>query len=146
MTRNILSVVILVIVLLCMTIHCQADNDNDHGSGSGSGSGSTSETKGEEKEKDQWVKCRDPDLGGQLPSNHKNSNSNEPTQTQRKYLLISGGGAGIGNFLVFFPSAYYFAMFTNRDIIIMDDSLIGEMCKIMRCGFPLLSEISKLKQ
>ena len=79
------------------------------------------------------VICRDPDLGGQLP---------KELHGKHKYLLITGGGAGIGNFLIFYPSAYYFAMLTGRDILIMDDSLIGEMCKLLRCGFPLLSEIS----
>jgi len=44
--------------------------------------------------------------------------------------------------LVFFPALYYFAMLTGRDILIMDDSLIGRMCTKVRCGFPLLSEIS----
>ena len=47
-------------------------------------------------------------------------------QDPRKFLVIGGVGAGIGNFLIFFPSAYYFAAFTGRDILIHEDSLIGE--------------------
>ena len=77
--------------------------------------------------------CRDPDLGGQLPAS---------SAGVHKYLLVGGNGAGIGNFLIFYPSVYYFALLTGRDILIMDDSLIGEMCKSLRCGFPLLSEIA----
>ena len=50
------------------------------------------------------VFCRDPDLGGQIPANMKN---------QRRFLLIGGAGAGIGNFLVFYPAAYYFAALTG---------------------------------
>jgi hypothetical protein len=38
--------------------------------------------------------------------------------------------------------AYYFAAFTGRDIIIYDNSIIGEMCKIIVCGFPFASEIA----
>jgi hypothetical protein len=56
--------------------------------------------------------------------------------------VLLGAGAGIGNFLIFFPAAYYFAALTGREILIQDDSLIGEMCTILHCGFPKLSEIS----
>ena len=44
----------------------------------------------------------------------------------RKFLVITGVGAGIGNFLIFFPAAYYFAALTGREILIADDSLIGK--------------------
>ena len=76
--------------------------------------------------------CRDPDLGGQIPANMKN---------KRRFLLIGGGGAGIGNFLIYYPSAYYFALFTGRDILIIDDSLIGEMCTVLTCGYPFYSQV-----
>ncbi len=76
--------------------------------------------------------CRDPDLGGQTPSDGA---------LRHRFVLIGGGGAGIGNFLIFYPSAYYFAMLTGRDVLVLDDSLIGEMCQILQCGFPLLSEV-----
>ncbi|RYH18878.1 hypothetical protein EON65_26785, partial [archaeon] len=76
--------------------------------------------------------CRDPDIGAH---HYKHS-------SKRSFLLIAGNGGGIGNFLVFFPSAYYFAMLTGRDILIQDGSLIGEMCNVIHCGFPHYSEFS----
>lgn len=76
--------------------------------------------------------CRDPDLGGQIPANMK---------SKRRFLLIGGGGAGIGNFLIYYPAAYYFALFTGRDILIIDDSLIGEMCMVLTCGYPFYSQV-----
>jgi hypothetical protein len=42
--------------------------------------------------------CRDPSSGG---GHHDILN--------RKFLVISGQGGGIGNYLVFYPAAYYFA-------------------------------------
>jgi hypothetical protein len=78
------------------------------------------------------IHCRDPDLGGQLPDDFNGN---------RRYLLVHGLGAGIGNFLTFFPAAYWFAALTGRDVAILDQSLIAEMCKVVRCGFPLYSEI-----
>lgn len=79
------------------------------------------------------VICRDPDLGGHIPANMK---------SQRRFLLLGGAGAGIGNFLVFYPAAYYFAALTGRDILIMDGSLVAEMCDILTCGFPKYSELA----
>ena len=32
----------------------------------------------------------------------------------RKFLLFGGEGGGLGNFLIFFPTAYYFAALTGR--------------------------------
>ena len=75
--------------------------------------------------------CRDPDLGGQIPANMRSK--------ARRFLLIGGGGAGLGNFLVYYPVAYYFALFTGRDIVIIDASLIGEMCNTVHCGYPMYS-------
>ena len=54
------------------------------GSGSGSGSGSESLN----------------------PPKRFLSGSHKPP---RRFLVIGGNGAGIGNFLIFFPAAYYFA-------------------------------------
>lgn len=51
-------------------------------------------------------------------------------------------GAGIGNFLIFYPAAYFFAALTGRDIIIADDSLLGEMCNVLYCGFPHVSQVA----
>ena len=76
--------------------------------------------------------CRDPDLGGQLP---------DDSSSKRKYVLIHGLGGGIGNYLIFFPAVYYFAALSGRDIAIVDDSLFGEMCKVIHCGFPHYSEL-----
>lgn len=33
---------------------------------------------------------------------------------QRKFLVLSGLGGGIGNYLIFYPAAYYFAAVTGR--------------------------------
>jgi hypothetical protein len=83
---------------------------------------------------DNTVVCRDPDFGTHIAAH---------TKASRKYLLIGGKGAGIGNFLIFYPAAYYFAALTGRSILVIDDSLIGEMCKLLVCGFPLYSEVTK---
>ena len=78
--------------------------------------------------------CRDPDVGGTAQNQH------------RKFILFGSpepsSGAGIGNILIFFPAMYYFAAFTGRDIIISDKSMVGEMCRIITCGFPFASEMS----
>ena len=66
------------------------------------------------------ISCIDPDVIAPI------SNS------ERKFLLIGSEGsqgAGLGNLLIFFPSAFWFASFTNRNIIIA-------------CGFPFASEIA----
>jgi hypothetical protein len=89
--------------------------------------------------------CRDPYLEGQIASFGSASGNDtalKGVQMTRKFLLIGGVGAGIGNFLVFFPAAYYFAVFTGRIIVIIDNSLIGEMCMVLNCGFPTLNEMS----
>lgn len=79
------------------------------------------------------VKCRDPDVGG--TSQNK----------ERKFMIIGSedtGGGGIGNLLIFFPAAFYFAAVTGRDIIITDNSAMGEMCNIIHCGFPFSSQLA----
>ncbi len=43
--------------------------------------------------------------------------------------------------LLLLSAIYYFAAFTGRDIVIADHSIIGEMCSIIVCGFPFLSEM-----
>jgi hypothetical protein len=79
------------------------------------------------------IDCRDPDLGGRLPL--------DLHQKTRGMLLVHGEGAGIGNFLSFFPAAYFFAALSGRDIAIMDKSTIADFCKIVYCGFPLESQM-----
>lgn len=79
------------------------------------------------------VKCRDPDVGGTAQNK------------DRRFMIIGSedsGGAGIGNLLIFFPAAFYFAALTGRDIIITDHSVLGEMCNIVNCGFPFVSQLS----
>lgn len=82
------------------------------------------------------IKCRDADVGGSQLHNN-----------DRKFLIIGShspeGGAGLGNMLIFFPAAYYFSVFTNRDIIISDHSLIGSMCSVIQCGFPFVSDLQR---
>ncbi len=47
--------------------------------------------------------CRDPEIG-----------AGQHNMKNRKFLMITGHGGGIGNFLIFFPAAYYFAALTGR--------------------------------
>lgn len=49
------------------------------------------------------LQCRDPGVG------HDNDQVGD-----RKFLILSGRGGGIGNYLVFYPAAYYFAALTGR--------------------------------
>lgn len=51
------------------------------------------------------ARCHDPSLAG-----HRGA----LRMSEKRFLLISGAGAGIGNFLIFFPAAYYFAALTGR--------------------------------
>ena len=81
----------------------------------------------------QDVICHDPDAGGTIQNK------------DRKFMILgsnSAGGAGLGNLLIFFPAAFYFAAFTGRDIIISDQSVLGEMCSIIQCGFPFVSQLA----
>lgn len=82
------------------------------------------------------IVCRDPDLGGQQT----------PEQANNRKLMLVGceecSGAGFGNQMIFFPSIYYFAALTGRDLLIFDHSVVGEFCKIVTCGFPMVSEMS----
>jgi hypothetical protein len=51
---------------------------------------------------------------------------------------------GLGNFLIFWPAAYAFAVLQNREILIYDNSIIGKVCKIVNCNFRLFSEVNGL--
>jgi hypothetical protein len=72
---------------------------------------------------DADVQCIDPDAGG-------------TTQNKdRKFLLYSptSHGSGIGNLLIFFPAAYYFAAITGRYIILEENSIVGKNFFSTRC-------------
>lgn len=80
------------------------------------------------------IQCHDPDV------------SQTTHNKDRKFLVIGSEGsegAGLGNLLIFFPSAFWFAAFTGRNIVISDGSTIGEMCRIITCGFPFVSEMER---
>jgi hypothetical protein len=49
---------------------------------------------------------------------------------------------GLGNIMVFFPAAYYFAALTGREILIPDKSILGIFCSLIRCGFPYVESLS----
>lgn len=51
------------------------------------------------------LQCRDPVFGG----GHHDIR-------ERKFLVINGLGGGIGNYLIFYPAAFYFAALTGRVI------------------------------
>jgi len=72
--------------------------------------------------------CREPD--SEVPADER---------LKRHFIVFGGEGGGLGNLLIFFPSVYYFAAFTGREIVIIDESLLGEICKVIICGYPLLS-------
>lgn len=80
------------------------------------------------------VVCRDPDVGGTR------------LNSERQFVVVgsdNSGGAGIGNLLIFFPAAFYFAAVTGRDIIITDGSVLGGICSIIHCGFPFVSQLQE---
>lgn len=52
--------------------------------------------------------------------------------------------AGLGNYLIFFPSAYYFALLQGRELIIFDDSFVGELCRLIECGFRFYSQVQAM--
>ncbi|RYH31363.1 hypothetical protein EON65_02740 [archaeon] len=61
-----------------------------------------------------------------------------------QYLLLGlrdSPNFGIGNILAFFPAAYSYALLTNRQVVIWDDSYLGEFCGVLRCGFPFYSAV-----
>lgn len=50
---------------------------------------------------------------------------------------------GIGNFLVLFPAVYLAAMLTGRELIIHDNSVLGQWCRAINCGFQFTSDVEK---
>eukprot|EP01041_Mallomonas_annulata_P007305 gene7305-14896_t len=87
------------------------------------------------KSKSNPLVCRDPYLSGGQSAHEKN----------RKFAIFSTSstGGGMGNELIFFPAAYFYAALTGRDIIIHDDGLFAELCQVVMCGFPTLSQMSQ---
>lgn len=53
--------------------------------------------------------------------------------------------SGLGNTLIFFPGAYYFALLSGRDILIAEQSIVGAMCRIVSCGYPFMNDIPALR-
>lgn len=77
--------------------------------------------------------CRDPDVGGTTQN------------SDRKFLIFGTDDnslAGMGNQLIFFPAAFYFAALTGRDLLISDHSVLGEVCRILYCGFPFVEKLA----
>ena len=75
--------------------------------------------------------CRDPFLGGPT----------SPGQgLDRKWMALGlvEEGTGLGNLLLFFPAAYYFAAFTSREIVLLDESNIGLFCQVSARIGPLI--------
>lgn len=69
------------------------------------------------------------------------SNSSIPNPS---YLVLGTNDQktiGLGNTIAFFPAAFYFAVFTKRRIVINDNSLLGQFCRTIHCGFPLISQM-----
>jgi hypothetical protein len=66
------------------------------------------------------------------------------SDADRAFILFSPPGAyltGIGNLLVYYPAAYAFAVLTGRDFAIHDNSIFGKLCKVYKCGFPMVSTL-----
>jgi hypothetical protein len=63
----------------------------------------------------------------------------------RQYLVIGSRtfGNGVGNTLLYYPAAYFFAVVENRTVVVDDHSDIGLMCGVIQCGFKLLSKVDK---
>jgi hypothetical protein len=64
--------------------------------------------------KPNLIKCHDPAMGG---------NPSAKKVADKKFLMIAGIGSGVGNYLVFFPAAYYFAALTGRVSVFVFNSL-----------------------
>lgn len=77
--------------------------------------------------------CHDPSTGVQY--------SRHP-----KFLIYTPekSAGGLGNTLVYFANAFFLATLTGRELIIGDHSGIGQMCRIINCGYPHVEEMSKV--
>lgn len=65
------------------------------------------------------------------------------SQPRDKYLVIGSHGfsGGAGNTLIYYPSVFFFALATHREVLISDQSDIGYMCQFLVCGFRRLSQV-----
>lgn len=43
--------------------------------------------------------------------------------------------------MVFYADVFYFAIFTGRDILIEETSLLGDFCSQIRCGYPFRDRV-----
>jgi hypothetical protein len=67
-----------------------------------------------------------------------------PSMTRRKFSIYSSpvsGGAGLGNILTYWSVAWVLAAISGQDIVIVDNSMLGKMCLIIKCGFVMKSEV-----
>lgn len=65
--------------------------------------------------------------------------------TKQRFLVLGTNdhhAAGLGNVLSFFPAAFYFAQFTNRQIVVHDKSLLGRFCRLVNCPFPSVQQMA----
>ena len=78
------------------------------------------------------VVCKDPHHGSQ--------NIHDRTM---KFVIISKNtiGAGLGNYLIYYPATYVYAALSGRSIVIQDEGHINSLCKFITCGFPLYSQV-----
>ena len=45
--------------------------------------------------------------------------------------------------MIGYPSTYYMALFSGRDLVIQDGSILAHFCTAITCGYPLLSTLAK---
>lgn len=64
-------------------------------------------------------------------------------QSSDKYVVIGSHtfSGGVGNTLIYYPSVFFFAIATKREVLISDQSDLGLMCKLIVCGFRRLSQV-----
>ena len=56
-------------------------------------------------------------------------------QNKTKFIIFGNDGSGIGNQLVFFPAVYAFAITQGRQILLEDDTVIANLCKLLEFCF-----------
>lgn len=48
--------------------------------------------------------------------------------------------SGIGNWIKYYSDIFYFAIFSGRDILIDQNSVLGDFCTYVQCGFPFITK------